>query len=232
MTSTPESMPDGVGDPMPDETSGVESPDPTDTAAPDETPAEAPAPTADPVLLASRSIARDALAEITDPQTIGSDDGHEVHEDHVLTLFFECRLPGYPGWRWAATLARIDEESAVNVLETELLPGAGAVIAPEWVPWSTRLAQYREAQAQHAADEAAKAAEEEADEAEEDLDGVEDPELDDTDLDEDEADEDEAEEVDEDGFADIDEHDLHDLDDDDHEVEDPELDDDGSAEDD
>jgi hypothetical protein len=122
---------------------------------------EAPEPEApeveiapDEVLLAARDQARAALAEITDPRTIGSDDGHEVHESHVLTLFFECRLPGYPGWRWAATLARIDEESAVNVLEVELLPGVGAVVAPEWVPWSVRLAQYRESQARQAAEEA------------------------------------------------------------------------------
>jgi hypothetical protein len=125
---------------------------------------EAPEPEApeveiapDEVLLAARDQARAALAEITDPRTIGSDDGHEVHESHVLTLFFECRLPGYPGWRWAATLARIDEESAVNVLEVELLPGVGAVVAPEWVPWSVRLAQYRESQARQAAEEAAAA---------------------------------------------------------------------------
>lgn len=111
----------------------------------------------DEVLLASRDQARAALAEITDPRTIGSDDGHEVHEAHLLTLFFECRLPGYPGWRWAATLSRVDEESPVNVLEVELLPGDGAVVAPEWVPWSVRLAQYRESQARQAAEEAAAA---------------------------------------------------------------------------
>lgn len=102
--------------------------------------------TADPVLLAARDQARAALAEITDAQTIGEDLDHEVHAEHVLTLFFECLMPGYPGWRWAATLSRIDEGSDVNVLEVEMLPGADAVIAPEWVPWSERLAQFRETQ--------------------------------------------------------------------------------------
>ncbi|MBL3688865.1 DUF3027 domain-containing protein [Leucobacter chromiireducens subsp. chromiireducens] len=118
---------------------------------------------ADPVLLGSREQARAALLEITDAATIGADEGYEAHEAHVLTLFFECRLPGYPGWRWAATLARVDEEAPVTVLEVELLPGAGAVVAPEWVPWSERLAQYRETQARQAAEEAA-AAEAAADE--------------------------------------------------------------------
>ncbi len=120
-------------------------------------------PTADPALLAAREQARQALLEITDAATIGAEDGHEVQEAHVLTLFFECRLPGYPGWRWAATLARVDEDAPVTVLEVELLPGAGAVVAPEWVPWSERLAQYRETQARQAAEESA-AAEAAADE--------------------------------------------------------------------
>ncbi|MBK0417743.1 DUF3027 domain-containing protein [Leucobacter sp. CSA1] len=125
-------------------------------------------PVADPALLDAREQAREALAEVADPRSIGSDAGHEVHEDHVLTLFFECRLPGYPGWRWAATLARVDEESPVTVLEVELLPGEGAVVAPEWVPWSVRLAQYREAQAKQAAEEASAAEEAAAELADED----------------------------------------------------------------
>lgn len=129
---------------------------------------------ADPVLLASRDIARGALGEITDPQTIGADDGYEVHEANVITLFFECRLPGYPGWRWAAALTRVDEHSPVTVLEVELLPGEGAVLSPEWVPWSVRLAQYREAQARQAAEE--KAA---ADEAAAELADVDDVDIDD-----------------------------------------------------
>lgn len=129
------------------------------TVVSEETPeaAQAELIPADPMLLAAREQARAALAEITDPQSIGSDDGHEVHDAHVLTLFFECRLAGYPGWRWAATLARVDDNAPVTVLEVELLPGAGAVVAPEWVPWSERLAQYRETQSRQAADEAAAA---------------------------------------------------------------------------
>lgn len=192
---------------------------------------------ADEVLLGSRDLARTALAEITDAQTIGADDGHEINEAHVLTLFFECRLPGYPGWRWAASLARADESAEPTVLEVELLPGAGAVVAPEWVPWSERLAQYREAQKQAA--ESAAGDEDETDDAEpgeledeavdpaldafdddaedaadgDDIDDEDEDALDtdpvgladETDLDDEDA------EVDEDGFAALDEHDLRDL---------------------
>lgn len=130
---------------------------------------------ADPVLLAARTQAREALAEITDADTIGADTGHEVHDSHVLTLFFECNHPGYPGWRWAATLARVDEESPVNVLEVELLPGADAVVAPDWVPWSERLSQYRETQARQAVEETADAEAAAAElEEEDDVDGDDD----------------------------------------------------------
>lgn len=108
----------------------------------------------DPELLKARAQARQALEEITEARSIGAEAGYEALEERVVTLFFECRMEGYPGWRWAATLTRVDEESPVNVLEVELLPGEGAVIAPDWVPWSERLAQFRESQAQQAANEA------------------------------------------------------------------------------
>ncbi|WP_125100385.1 DUF3027 domain-containing protein [Leucobacter chromiireducens] len=202
---------------------------------------------ADPVLLAAREQARAALLEVTDAATVGADAGSEAHEAHVLTLFFECRLPGYPGWRWAATLARVDEDSPVTVLEVELLPGDGAVVAPEWVPWSERLAQYRQTQARQAAEEAA-AAEAAADELrdedeiagdedllendfsdfDDELDGVDIDELDDADDDDDDADdEDRADEADEtDLFAD----DESDDDDSDDDADDDEFDDDDDDE--
>lgn len=201
---------------------------------------------ADPVLLAARSLARDALGEITDAQTIGADDGHEVNEAHVVTLFFECRLPGYPGWRWAASLARVDENAEPTVLEVELVPGAGAVVAPDWVPWSERLAQYRDAQARQAADETAAAeaaAKELSDEDnvdpeddvlendfsdfEDEIDGVELDEDDAPDEDDDDAEADDDDLDDEDEDDDDDGEDDDDGDDDDED--DSELDDDGFA---
>ena len=213
--------------------SGEATPEPIDEAELGQNAESETVPlSADPVLLDAREQARTALLDITDAQAIGVPDGHEVHEAHVLTLFFECRLPGYPGWRWAATLARVDEESPVNVLEVELLPGAGAVIAPEWVPWSERLAQYREAQTKHAADEAAAAEAaalelHEDDDAEDDLldndysdfdeeiDGVDIESADGHDGDIDESDDDELEDSDLDDTDDDSDSDDDDADDDD-----------------
>ena len=224
-----------------EETPGQES----SVDAPVDASAAAVAVDPDPVLLASRELAREALAEIADPQTIGVDDGHEVHEPHALTLFFECRLPGYPGWHWAATLARVDEGSPVNVLEVELLPGAGAIVAPEWVPWSMRLAQYREAQAKQAADEAAAAEAAAAELADEDeVDPAEDllendfsdfdDEIDGVDLDEDDEDPDadDGEDPDEDEDEDPDADDDLDDDDDDLDDDDDDSDDDDDEDDD
>ena len=59
--------------------------------------------------------------------------------DRVVTHFFECKEPGYRGWRWAVTVARASRAKNVTLDETVLLPGPDALRAPEWVPWSERL---------------------------------------------------------------------------------------------
>lgn len=101
---------------------------------------------ADDVLLASVELARAALLEDTPADTVGEPIGHIVEGEHVLSLLFECTMSGYPGWNWTVTLSRIDANSAPTVLETELMPGDESLLAPDWVPWSERLADYRAAQ--------------------------------------------------------------------------------------
>ncbi|MBM7505513.1 DUF3027 domain-containing protein [Agromyces aurantiacus] len=130
-----------------DESPGEDSP--AEPAVADEAPAE-PA-VADEVLLASVDLAQRALLEVTAPETVGSVIGHVVEGEHVLSLHFAADLSGYPGWHWSVTLARV-EGGEPTVLETELMPGARALLAPEWVPWSDRLAEYRAAQAAAAAE--------------------------------------------------------------------------------
>lgn len=101
---------------------------------------------ADAVLLAAVDVARAALTEITPAETIGDPMGHIVEGEHVLSLLFECTMTGYPGWNWTVSLARVDENSRPSVLETELMPGEDSLLAPEWIPWSDRLTDYRAAQ--------------------------------------------------------------------------------------
>lgn len=147
----------------------------------------------DDVLLASVAQALDALKEITPAATIGAPAGHIVEGEHVLSLLFECTMSGYPGWHWTVTLSRIDDESAPSVLEAELMPGERALLAPDWVPWSERLAEYQASQEAIAAAEAD--AGDDDDEADDELD-----------VDDDDETDDDFEDEDEDG-----EHDVHDL---------------------
>lgn len=160
--------------------------------------------TPDPVLLASEPLARRALEEITPASTVGALAGHVVTDERTLSLLFENTLDGYPGWRWTVSLARVDDAEP-TVLEVELLPGDGALLAPDWVPWSERLAEYRasqEAAGEHDdEDEDAEDVTDDVDEAEDDdedarpilhagdLDGVDVDELDEPDDDEPEDDE-------------------------------------------
>jgi hypothetical protein len=96
----------------------------------------------DAVLLGAVDFARAALDEITPAETVGDYVGHTVHDEHVLSLKFESLMPGYPDWNWTVTLSRTDADAQPNVLETELMPGEGSVLSPEWVPWSLRLEEY------------------------------------------------------------------------------------------
>jgi hypothetical protein len=141
-------------------------------------------PDADARLIGAHDLALSALREITPASTIGPAAGYLPEEDGSVSLRFENRLPGYPGWYWIVTVARVDDAEP-TVLEIELLPGDGALLAPEWVPWAERLADYRAHQVELAEQAAAAGApvEEEGDESasEDELD--EDDDLDDDELD-------------------------------------------------
>jgi hypothetical protein len=52
---------------------------------------------------------------------------------------FAAELPGYRGWRWAATVMRASRSKTVSVGETVLLPGPESLLSPAWVPWTERL---------------------------------------------------------------------------------------------
>jgi hypothetical protein len=138
-----------------------------------------PEPVADERLLHAHDLALAALREITPADTIGPAVGHVVEDDNVVSLWFRTRLAGYPGWHWTVTLAVV-EGAEPTVLETELLPGEGALLAPDWVPWAQRLAEYQAAQAATAAAG----------------DGPDEDDLDDDDLDDDLDDEDAEDESD------------------------------------
>lgn len=96
-------------------------------------------------------IARTALLEITADATIGEYSG-AVEVDGVTTVTFASAMPGYPGWHWTVGIATLPDAEP-NVLEVELMPGDGALLSPDWVPWSERLAEYEAAQEALAAED-------------------------------------------------------------------------------
>lgn len=189
-------------------------------------------PDVDERLIDARDLALEALREITPASTIGPAAGYTVEEDGTVSLRFENRLAGYPGWYWTVSVARVDDAEP-TVLELELLPGESALLAPDWVPWAERLAEYRANQAEQAAAAAeAAAADEDAEDAADDDSDDEDDDLDDAEYDDDDDPEDRLLHAGDLDGVDIDELDeSHDEDDSDDDPGDDESDDDESDDD-
>jgi hypothetical protein len=96
------------------------------------------AATVDQVLAEAVDVAR-AAAEEEAPGLVGEHLGADPDDERVVTHYFATLDPAYRGWRWAVTLARAPRLRNATVDEVVLLPGDGALLAPDWVPWSERL---------------------------------------------------------------------------------------------
>jgi hypothetical protein len=96
-------------------------------------------PKADSVSVAAADVARAALLADVDPADVGDHLAAEAEGDRVVTHLFDCRRPGYVGWRWSVTVVRASRQKAVTVAEIVLVPGAEAIVAPTWVPYRERI---------------------------------------------------------------------------------------------
>lgn len=96
-------------------------------------------PRADAVAMAAVNVARDALLTDVDRADVGEHLGAEAEGERVVTHLFECRKPGYAGWRWSVTVVRASRQKVVTVAEVVLVPGAEAIVAPTWVPYRERI---------------------------------------------------------------------------------------------
>lgn len=92
----------------------------------------------DSVLAAAVEVARAAAVEVGG-DSVGEHLGVRAEEQYVATHAFAARLPGYRGWYWAVTVARVPRGRTVTVDEVVLLPGEGALLGPQWVPWHERV---------------------------------------------------------------------------------------------
>ena len=80
-----------------------------------------------------------ALEESQDPNRVGDLVDVDTSDEVITTVSFESNLPGYVGWRWVVTLAKVDDESAPTICDVVLLPGAKSLLAPKWIPYSDRI---------------------------------------------------------------------------------------------
>lgn len=98
------------------------------------------APKQDAVLTEAVALAREAVVDSPEGgAAVGEHLGVVVHEDRLLTHLFDCRLRGYPGWTWYATVARAPRTRHVTVCESGLVAGPDSLLAPDWVPWEERM---------------------------------------------------------------------------------------------
>lgn len=111
----------------------------TPPARPSTSPARTRTPVLDAQCAAAVDLARAAAEDVAGADAVGEFQRVIAEADRVVTHVFACGLSGYRGWEWAVTVARASRSREVTISETVLLPGEGALLAPEWLPWSERI---------------------------------------------------------------------------------------------
>lgn len=108
-----------------------------------------------------QELAKAAAVEAHGDSAVGAFISEVAEPDSgVVTYLFASKLKGYPDWRFCVTL--FTDGGATTVSELNLIPGSDSLLAPAWVPWSERLADYKALQAALEAEAAAVALEAEA----------------------------------------------------------------------
>ncbi len=122
----------------------------------------------DAFLAGSVDFARAALLVAVEPAQVGQHVAAKSEGERLVTHLFESLRPGYRGWQWYVTLARVSRSKTPTVSELGILPSENSVLAPEWVPWSERVRpedRDEEAPAVEEAEDDDEAAADEADDA-------------------------------------------------------------------
>ncbi|MDH4396961.1 MAG: DUF3027 domain-containing protein [Actinomycetota bacterium] len=93
--------------------------------------------------VSATELALAALRETTETALIGEFVSEAETEKNVIEVRFSCTLNQYQHWHWVVTLTQADKRSPLTVSEINLLASADAQLAPQWVPWAERLAEFR-----------------------------------------------------------------------------------------
>jgi hypothetical protein len=136
----------------------------------------------------NKTSAYNAAVEASSRNAVGFFIESIEEDESVVTYLFEGKLKGYVGWRWSVSVFQEDEKSPATISEVLLVPGHESLVAPDWVPWSERLADYKALQAELEAQAALDA--EEAEDGDDIDDGEDQAEIEDAEAKDAEAEED------------------------------------------
>ena len=90
-----------------------------------------------------RAFAEVAAKSAADKNELGSFVESVDEGEGITTFLFESKKLGYLGWRWSVTIYQAAPVSEPSLCEVVMVPGDDSLIAPNWVPWSERLADYQ-----------------------------------------------------------------------------------------
>lgn len=93
--------------------------------------------------VSSQDLALEALKETTDSALIGDFVSELEAQKNVIEVRFESKMRGYQDWHWVVTLTQVDKRKPLLVSEINLMASENALLAPKWVPWAERLAEFR-----------------------------------------------------------------------------------------
>lgn len=96
----------------------------------------------------NKTLAYNAAVEASSRNAVGFFIESIEEDEGVVTYFFEGKLKGYVGWRWSVSIFQGEENAPATISEVLLVPGPESLVAPDWVPWSERLADYKALQAE------------------------------------------------------------------------------------
>jgi len=98
-----------------------------------------PTATLDKTCADAVELAREAAVAVAGASGVGDYLGCEADDERLATHRFASLSPAYVGWSWSVTVVRASRSKVATVDEVCLLPGADALLAPAWVPYSERL---------------------------------------------------------------------------------------------
>lgn len=87
--------------------------------------------------------ALELLGEVAETGSVGDFIFETEIEKGVTELRFICTLRSYQNWYWSVVFTQPDKRKPATISEVNLLAGEGALLAPAWVPWAERLAEFR-----------------------------------------------------------------------------------------